>query len=236
MAARVAEEMDCTLGQEVGYSIRFEDQTSDQTILKYMTDGMLLREAMTDPFLERYSVIILDEAHERTISTDVLFGLIKQVVMKRPDLKLIVMSATLDAEKFCGYFQNAPLLKVPGRLHPVEIFYTSAPERDYLEAAKRTAMQIHVAEPQGDILVFLTGEEEIETCCKNIRKEAERTKREHGELVVHPLYSTLPPDKQRLIFDPAPGPTYPGGPAGRKCVISTNIAGIFESKKFQQKQ
>lgn len=110
VSKRVSEEMDVVLGEEVGYSIRFEDLSGPKTVLKYMTDGMLLREAMTDPMLERYSVLILDEAHERTLSTDVLFGLLKQVLARRPTLKLVVMSATLEAEKFQGYFQGAPLM------------------------------------------------------------------------------------------------------------------------------
>lgn len=110
VAQRVADEMDVKLGEQVGYSIRFEDCTSASTVLKYMTDGMLLREAMTDPHLERYSAIILDEAHERTLATDILMGLLKEVCRKRPDLKLVVMSATLDAGKFQKYFNDAPLL------------------------------------------------------------------------------------------------------------------------------
>ncbi|MQM14405.1 hypothetical protein Taro_047334 [Colocasia esculenta] len=224
VSRRVAEEMDVTIGEEVGYSIRFEDCSSNKTILKYLTDGMLLREAMADPLLERYKVIILDEAHERTLATDVLFGLLKEVLRNRPDLKLVVMSATLEAEKFQGYFSGAPLMKVPGRLHPVEIFYTQDPERDYLEAAIRTVVQIHMCEPLGDILVFLTGEEEIEDACRKITKEVNNLGDQVGPVKVVPLYSTLPPAMQQKIFDPAPSPSKDGGPPGRKIVVSTNIA------------
>ncbi|EXB55979.1 putative pre-mRNA-splicing factor ATP-dependent RNA helicase [Morus notabilis] len=224
VSRRVAEEMDVTIGEEVGYSIRFEDCSSARTVLKYLTDGMLLREAMTDPLLERYKVIILDEAHERTLATDVLFGLLKEVLKNRPDLKLVVMSATLEAEKFQGYFSGAPLMKVPGRLHPVEIFYTQEPERDYLEAAIRTVVQIHMCEPQGDILVFLTGEEEIEDACRKISKEIGNLGDQVGPVKAVPLYSTLPPAMQQKIFDPAPPPVNEGGPPGRKIVVSTNIA------------
>ncbi|KAH8517198.1 hypothetical protein H0E87_005230 [Populus deltoides] len=224
VSRRVAEEMDVTIGEEVGYSIRFEDCSSARTVLKYLTDGMLLREAMTDPLLERYKVIILDEAHERTLSTDVLFGLLKEVLKNRPDLKLVVMSATLEAEKFQGYFGEAPLMKVPGRLHPVEIFYTQDPERDYLEAAIRTVVQIHLCEPLGDILVFLTGEEEIEDACRKITKEIGNLGDQVGPVKVVPLYSTLPPAMQQKIFEPAPPPLQEGGPSGRKIVVSTNIA------------
>ncbi|CDP16334.1 unnamed protein product [Coffea canephora] len=224
VSRRVAEEMDVTIGEEVGYSIRFEDCSSARTVLKYLTDGMLLREAMTDPLLERYKVIILDEAHERTLATDVLFGLLKEVLKNRPDLKLVVMSATLEAEKFQGYFYAAPLMKVPGRLHPVEIFYTQEPERDYLEAGIRTVVQIHMCEPPGDILVFLTGEEEIEDACRKITKEIGNMGDQVGPVKVVPLYSTLPPAMQQKIFEPAPAPLVEGGPAGRKIVVSTNIA------------
>ncbi|MED6168575.1 hypothetical protein PIB30_012844 [Stylosanthes scabra] len=224
VSRRVAEEMDVTTGEEVGYSIRFEDCTSSKTVLKYLTDGMLLREAMTDPLLERYKVIILDEAHERTLATDVLFGLIKEVLKNRPDLKLVVMSATLEAEKFQAYFSGAPLMKVPGRLHPVEIFYTQEPERDYLEAAIRTVMQIHTGEPPGDILVFLTGEEEIEDACRKISKEISYLGDQVGPVKVVPLYSTLPPAMQQKIFEPPPPPLKAGGPPGRKIIVSTNIA------------
>lgn len=224
VSRRVAEEMDVTIGEEVGYSIRFEDCSGPKTILKYLTDGMLLREAMTDPLLERYRVIILDEAHERTLATDVLFGLLKEVLKNRSDLKLVVMSATLEAEKFQAYFNGAPLMKVPGRLHPVEIFFTQEPEKDYLEAAIRTVVQIHINERPGDMLIFLTGEEEIEDACRKITREVQNLGDQAGPLKVVPLYSTLPPFMQQKIFDPAPPPTKEGGHPGRKVVVSTNIA------------
>lgn len=226
VAQRVAAELDVKLGEEVGYSIRFEDMTSSKTCLKYMTDGMLLREAMHDHDLTRYSTIILDEAHERTMATDVLMGLLKEVVQRRPDLKIIIMSATLDAQKFQRYFNDAPLLAVPGRTHPVEIFYTPEPEQDYVEAAIRTVLQIHATEPEGDILLFLTGEEEIEDAARKISLEADEMVREAdaGPLKVYPLYGSLPPHMQQRIFEPAPPPRRPGGRPGRKVIVSTNIA------------
>lgn len=224
VAKRVADEMDVTLGEHVGYTIRFEDMTSDKTILKYMTDGMLLREAMNDPVLSKYAVVILDEAHERTVSTDVLLGLLKEIMEKRQDLKIVVMSATLDSGKFQDYFDGAPLMKVPGRLHKVEIFYTPEPERDYLEAAYRTVMQIHMCENEGDILLFLTGEQEIEDACKKITDESRKLGPDYGEVKCLPLYSSLPPQLQQRIFEAAPAPKRPGGPPGRKVIVSTNIA------------
>ncbi|BAE60081.1 putative pre-mRNA splicing factor RNA helicase [Aspergillus flavus] len=226
VAQRVAAELDVKLGEEVGYSIRFEDMTSPKTCLKYMTDGMLLREAMNDHNLNRYSTIILDEAHERTMATDVLMGLLKEVVQRRPDLKIIIMSATLDAQKFQRYFNDAPLLAVPGRTHPVEIFYTPEPEQDYVEAAIRTVLQIHATEADGDILLFLTGEEEIEDAARKISLEADEMVREvdAGPLKVYTLYGSLPPHMQQRIFDPAPPPRRPGGRPGRKVIVSTNIA------------
>ena len=231
IAQRVSEEMDVELGREVGYTIRFEDVTDKHaTVLKFVTDGMLLREAMHDPLLSRYSAIVLDECHERTLATDVIMGLLMEVLPKRTkaseygELKVVVMSATLDAKKFQDYFQNAPLLKVPGRTFPVEVFYTAEPERNYVEAAVRTTMHIHQCEGPGDILVFLTGEQEIEQACDEIREKSRSMGADVPELVVYPLYSSLPPQAQRKIFSAAPGPRVPGGPPGRKVVISTNIA------------
>lgn len=165
VAARVAEEMDVGLGEQVGYSIRFESRTSAKTLLKYLTDGMLLREAMNDSKLSQYGVVILDEVHERTLSTDILMGVLKQLIAKRKDIKIVVMSATLDAGKFQTYFDDSPLLTVPGRTHPVEILWANAPAKDFLEAAVETVFQIHEEEREdGDILVFLTGQEVSYQC------------------------------------------------------------------------
>lgn len=217
VAKRVAEEFGCRLGQEVGYTIRFEDCTSPETLIKYMTDGMLLRECLMDLDLKSYAVIMLDEAHERTIHTDVLFGLLKQAVTKRPELKLIVTSATLDAVKFSQYFFEAPIFTIPGRTFPVEVLYTKEPETDYLDASLITVMQIHLREPPGDVLLFLTGQEEIDTACEILYERMKSLGPDVPELIILPVYSALPSEMQTRIFDPAP-------PGSRKVVIATNIA------------
>uniref|UniRef100_A0A915AD75 RNA helicase n=2 Tax=Parascaris univalens TaxID=6257 RepID=A0A915AD75_PARUN len=217
VAKRVSEEFGCRLGSEVGYTIRFEDCTSQDTIIKYMTDGMLLRECLLDPDLTAYSVIMLDEAHERTIHTDVLFGLLKAAVKKRPELKLIVTSATLDAVKFSEYFYEAPIFTIPGRAFPVEILYTREPETDYLDAAHITVMQIHLTEPPGDILVFLTGQEEIDTSCEVLYERMKALGPDVPQLLILPVYGALPSEMQTRIFEPAPA-------GSRKVVIATNIA------------
>lgn len=217
VAKRVAEEVGCQLGEEVGYTIRFEDCTSPSTKIKYMTDGMLQREVLVDPDLKRYSVIMLDEAHERTIATDVLFALLKKTLKRRPDLKVIVTSATLDADKFSAYFNECPIFSIPGRTFPVEVMYSREPESDYLDAALVTVMQIHLTEPPGDILLFLTGQEEIDTSCEILFERMKALGPSVPELIILPVYSALPSEMQSRIFDPAP-------PGSRKVVIATNIA------------
>ncbi|KAI3766902.1 hypothetical protein L2E82_16981 [Cichorium intybus] len=219
VAARVSQEMNVKLGHEVGYSIRFEDCTSDKTVLKYMTDGMLLREFLGEPDLQSYSVVMVDEAHERTLSTDILFGLVKDIARFRPDLKLLISSATLDAEKFSDYFDSAPIFKIPGRRFPVEINYTKAPEADYLDAAIVTALQIHVTQPpgDGDILVFLTGQEEIETAEEILKHRTRGLGSKIAELIICPIYANLPTELQAKIFEPTPE-------GARKVVLATNIA------------
>ena len=228
VATRVADEVGCKLGNEVGYSIRFEDRTSDKTKVKYLTDGMLLREFLGEPDLKSYGVMMVDEAHERTLHTDVLFGLVKDIARFRPEIKLLISSATLDAEKFSEYFDFAPIFRIPGRRYPVDILYTKQPEADYMDAVVVSVLQIHAQEPKGDILVFCTGQEEIEALEETLNtrvKQSQSTNDDEdggrskrlAELVVCPIYASLPTDLQQKIFEPAPE-------KGRKCVLATNIA------------
>lgn len=217
VASRVAEEMGVKLGHEVGYSIRFEDNTSDKTILKYMTDGMLLRELLTEPDLGQYSALMIDEAHERTVPTDIACGLLKDIAKARPDLKLLISSATIDAQKFQKYFDDAPIFNIPGRRYPVDIHYTSQPEANYLAAAITTVFQIHITQGRGDILVFLTGQEEIEAAEQSIQETARKLGGKVPELIIAPIYANLPSELQTKIFEPTP-------PGARKVVLATNIA------------
>ena len=217
VSARVAQEMGFKLGHEVGYSIRFEDCTSERTILKYMTDGMLLREFLGEPDLESYSVLIIDEAHERTLHTDILFGLVKDIARFRSDLKLLISSATMDCQKFSEFFDDAPIFRIPGRRFPVDIYYTKQPEADYLQAVVITVFQIHVTQPLGDVLVFLTGQEEIESATEMISERVRALGKKIKELIVLPIYSNLPSDMQIKIFEPTP-------PNARKVILATNIA------------
>lgn len=217
VAKRVAEERGSKLGGDVGYTIRFEDVTSPNTNIKYMTDGMLQREAINDPIMSKYSVIMLDEAHERTIATDVLFALLKKAVLNNPHLKVIITSATLDSKKFSLFFNNCPIITIPGRTFPVEILYTKEPEMDYLSAALDSVIQIHVSEPKGDILVFLTGQEEIDTSCEVLYEKVKALGDNIQELIILPVYSSLPSEMQSRIFEPTPE-------GSRKVILATNIA------------
>lgn len=217
VSARVSHEMGVKLGNEVGYSIRFEDCCSDKTIIKYMTDGMLLREFLGEPDLASYSVMMIDEAHERTLHTDILFGLVKDIARFRPDLKLLISSATLDAEKFSDYFDHAPIFRVPGRRYPVDILYTKAPEADYIDATIVSVLHTHVTQPPGDILVFLTGQEEIEACEEELKRRTRAMGTRIKEMIVAPIYANLPSELQAKIFEPTP-------PGARKVVLATNIA------------
>lgn len=217
VAKRVAEEMGVMLGQEVGYNVRFDENTSSATKIKYLTDGMLQREALMDPDMSNYSVVMLDEAHERTIATDILFALLKKAARRRPDLKVIVTSATLDSEKFSRFFNDCPIVEIPGRTFPVEILYTKQPEPDYLAAALDSVIHIHVSEAPGDILVFLTGADEIETSADVLNEKMKSLGSDAGELIVLPVYSALPTEMQSRIFEPTP-------PGARKVILATNIA------------
>ncbi|CAI9101236.1 OLC1v1038510C2 [Oldenlandia corymbosa var. corymbosa] len=219
IAARVARQMGVKLGHEVGYSIRFEDRTSDRTVLKYMTDGMLLRELQSEPDLASYSVVMVDEAHERSVSTDILFGLVKDIAMARPDLKLLISSATSDTEKFSEYFDSANIFTIPGRRYHVDIHYTETQVADYLAAAVDTALQIHVKlQPgDGDILVFLPGQDDIENAEEMLRLKTRGLGTKIPELIICPIYANLPTELQAKIFIPTPQ-------GARKVVLATNIA------------
>eukprot|EP00742_Colponemidia_sp_Colp-10_P003806 GILJ01004055.1.p1 GENE.GILJ01004055.1~~GILJ01004055.1.p1 ORF type:complete len:698 (+),score=71.08 GILJ01004055.1:38-2131(+) len=217
VAQRVAQEYGCALGTDVGYSIRFDDKTSKQTKIKYMTDGMLLREIILDPLLRQYACLIVDEAHERTIHTDVLLGLIKQLTARRPELKVLVMSATLDAEQFAAFFGGARIITVEGRMYPVDVYYTVEPQPDYLDAALITTLQIHLEQPPGDILVFLTGQDEIEALEKLLQAKVRLFPPEATSLLVCPIFAALPSEQQLAVFQPAPA-------GHRKVILATNIA------------
>ncbi|KAE8752457.1 hypothetical protein FOCC_FOCC000928 [Frankliniella occidentalis] len=219
LSKRVAKEMNVQIGDTVGFTIRFEDVTSPSTKLKYMTDGMLFREAMLDELLMKYSFIILDEAHERSINTDVLFGIVKKAQKLRmegskPPLKVIIMSATMDVDHFSEYFNNARVLYLEGRQYPVNILNAKQPQSDYLQSCLSTIFQIHLEEPPGDILVFLTGQDEIESVVHTVRLASKECKK---TLRVFPLYSAMPMHLMENVFRLSP-------PNERKVILSTNVA------------
>lgn len=216
VAKRVSEEMECKLGSTVGYAIRFEDCTSKETIIKYMTDGVLLRESLTEPDLDRYSCVIMDEAHERALNTDVLMGLFKKVLTRRRDLKLIVTSATMNSKKFSDFFGGAPDIFIPGRTFPVDIMFHRSPVEDYVDQAVQQALAIHVSMDTGDILIFMTGQEDIEVTCELIQERLNALN-DPPKLAILPIYSQMPADLQAKIFEKAP-------PGVRKVIVATNIA------------
>lgn len=208
VAARVAEEMKTTLGQEVGYSVRFDACASKKTRLKYLTDGMLLREAMLDGLLQSYGVIILDEAHERTLQTEILLGVVKRAMVSRngcsdrslPPLKVIVMSATINVKLFKRYF-NSPILMIEGRQHPVQEMFAEVPQSDLLTSTLISVFQIHRTCDEGDILVFCSGQDEIQsliTLCKRVLKQAPESLK---NLTPLPLYASLPAAHQMRVFE-----------------------------------
>ncbi|KAJ8713246.1 hypothetical protein PYW07_013616 [Mythimna separata] len=216
VAKRVSDEMHTKLGDEVGYAIRFEDCSSPNTVIKYMTDGILLREGLREPDLDNYCAIIMDEAHERSLSTDMLFGLLREVVARRSDLKLIVTSATMDSTKFSTFFGNVPTFTIPGRTFPVETFFAKNVCEDYVDGAVKQALQIHLQPEEGDILIFMPGQEDIEVTCE-VLTERLADLDSAPPLTVLPIYSQLPADLQAKIFQRAP-------PGQRKCIVATNIA------------
>lgn len=216
VAKRVSEEMEVKLGGLVGYAIRFEDCTSKETAIKYMTDGVLLRESLVESDLDKYSCIIMDEAHERALNTDVLMGLIKKVLARRRDLKLIVTSATMNSDRFSRFYGGAPEFVIPGRTFPVDIQYSRSPCEDYVDSAVKQVLAIHVSQGPGDILVFMTGQEDIEITCELVAERL-RMLNDPPKLSILPIYSQMPADLQAKIFDRA-------APGVRKVIVATNIA------------
>ncbi|KAI0300422.1 P-loop containing nucleoside triphosphate hydrolase protein [Russula brevipes] len=232
LAARVSAEQGQPLGTLVGYSVRFDECMGTGTRIKYLTDGMLVREMMNDPVLACYDVVIVDEAHERTLRTDIVLASLKRILALRngngPDssakgkgkanpLKVVIMSATLDAEKFSKFFENAPVLYVKGRQHPVSIFHTSTSQNDYLDAALRTFFQIHVDRPLGDVLIFLPGQDDIENLESSLRLYANQLPQDVPNVIICSLYASLPNVQQAKVFHPTPADA-------RKCILATNIA------------
>uniref|UniRef100_T1KZS8 RNA helicase n=1 Tax=Tetranychus urticae TaxID=32264 RepID=T1KZS8_TETUR len=224
LAKRVAEERGCHLGKEVGYSIRFDDcYEPGTTHIKYLTEGILIREMMSDPLLQSYSVVMVDEIHERTLQTDVLLGLMKKILRKRPEFRLIVASATVEVETMENYFTEDGLkttnISIEGRTFPVEIFYSNEPVADYLKASVDAVIKIHETLSLGDVLVFLTGQEEVEKACETLLDYARGIKDnpDHRKMFVLPMYSSLPSQEQLKVFDVFPRSV-------RKVVVATNVA------------
>ena len=225
VANRIAEELKTTLGEKVGYQVRFSDQSNENTLIKVMTDGILLAEIQHDPFLNKYDTLIIDEAHERSLNIDFLLGYLKQLLPKRPDLKLIITSATIDLERFSQHFNNAPIIEVSGRTYPVEVWYRplyefegsdeSENEPDQYAAIVDAVHEIELHEKTGsgarggDILIFLSGEREIREAAEALRKA------QFAHMEVIPFYARLSLAEQQKVFAPH---------TGRRIVLATNVA------------
>lgn len=211
VATRIAEELHCELGTLVGYKVRFNDQISDDTQIKLMTDGILLAEIQSDPFLNQYDTLIIDEAHERSLNNDFILGYLKQLLPKRPDLKVIITSATIDVERFSRHFNNAPIIEVSGRTYPVEVRYrpvAETEEQDQIQSILNAVDELQ-AEGRGDILIFLNGEREIRDTAEALEKQHLK----HTEIL--PLFARLSAQEQNKIFHPS---------GLNRIVLSTNVA------------
>ncbi|WP_299980173.1 ATP-dependent RNA helicase HrpA [Desulfobacula sp.] len=219
VARRIAEELNESIGQSVGYKIRFDDKTSDHAYIKMMTDGILLAETQTDRFLNKYDTIIIDEAHERSLNIDFTLGLLKNLVKKRKDLKLIITSATIDTQKFSKAFDNAPIIEVTGRMYPVETIYMpflnkedengTIEDQGYVEAAADAVDFLLSQSGSGDILVFMPTEQDIGETMELIRGK------HHPGIIVLPLFARLSAKEQSKIFSRQ---------AGKKIIVATNVA------------
>ncbi|KAI3617971.1 atp-dependent rna helicase prh1 [Moniliophthora roreri] len=234
LAARVAAEQNVKVGSLVGYSVRFDERSGPDTRIKYLTDGMIVRELLSDPLLSKYSILIVDEAHERSLRTDLLIANLKTIQAQRNGssdvkgkgkerenpanpLKIIVMSATLDAEKFAKFFSGSKVIYVQGRQHPVTIYHSSQSQVDYVDAAMRTFFQIHTDQPPGDVLIFLPGQEDIESLEKSIRLYANQLPQNQQDVLVCSMYASQAPGQNAKVFNSTP-------PNTRKCILATNIA------------
>jgi ATP-dependent helicase HrpA len=221
LAARIAEELGVRVGDQVGYQVRFNDQSSDTSLIKVMTDGILLAEIQQDRYLSRYDTLIIDEAHERSLNIDFLLGYLKQLLPRRPDLKVIITSATIDVDRFSRHFENAPIIEVSGRTYPVEVWYRPPVELDdegdddQYRAVVEAIREIEQYEKNqsarrgGDILVFLSGEREIREAADSIRQA------QFPHLTIIPFYARLSLAEQQKVFAPH---------TGRRVILATNVA------------